>query len=50
MDCYVFQKLLLIIKDIIISEKAYLFELNYIFAQIGIDTFEELDYAKFIYK
>jgi CMP-N-acetylneuraminic acid synthetase len=40
----------LILKDIIISENAFPFEVNHIFAQIDIDTPEDLDYAKYLYQ
>ncbi|MCP2029170.1 N-acylneuraminate cytidylyltransferase [Flavobacterium sp. HSC-32F16] len=39
----------LIMKDIIISENAFPFEVNHIFAQIDIDTLEDLEYADIIY-
>lgn len=40
----------LILKDIIISENAFPFEVNHIFAQIDIDTPEDLDYARYLYQ
>jgi N-acylneuraminate cytidylyltransferase len=39
----------LIMKDIIISENALPFEVNHPFAQIDIDTLEDLEYAEIIY-
>lgn len=38
----------LILNDIIISENAFPFEVNHIFAKVDIDTPEDLDYANFI--
>jgi CMP-N-acetylneuraminic acid synthetase len=40
----------LILNDIIISENAFPFEVNHIFAQVDIDTPEDLDYAKYLYQ
>jgi CMP-N-acetylneuraminic acid synthetase len=40
----------LIKKDIIISENAYPFQINHIFATIDIDTQEDFDYAEYLYK
>lgn len=40
----------LILKDIIISENAFPFEVNHIFAQIDIDTPDDLDYARYLYQ
>ena len=40
----------LILKDIIISENAFAFEVDHIFAKVDIDTLEDLDYANFINK
>lgn len=40
----------LILKDIIISENAFPFEVNHIFAQVDIDTLEDLDYAKYLFQ
>lgn len=40
----------LVLKDIIISEKAFPFEVNHIFAQVDIDTPEDLDYAKYLFQ
>lgn len=40
----------LILKDIIISENAFPFEVNHIFAQVDIDTPEDLDYAKYLFQ
>lgn len=40
----------LILKDIIISENAFPFEVNHIFAQIDIDTLDDLDYARYLYQ
>lgn len=40
----------LIKKDIIISENAFPFEVNHIFAQVDIDTPEDLEYARYLYK
>lgn len=39
-----------ILKDIIISENAFPFEVNSIFATVDIDTQEDLDYAEYLYK
>ncbi len=40
----------LILNDIIISENAFPFEVNHIFAHVDIDTPEDLDYARYLYK
>lgn len=40
----------LILEDIIISENALPFEVNHIFANVDIDTQEDLDYAHFLTK
>lgn len=40
----------LILKDIIISENAFPFESNHIFANIDIDTEEDLDYAEYLFQ
>lgn len=40
----------LILNDIIISENAFPFEVNHIFAQVDIDTPDDLDYARFLYQ
>jgi CMP-N-acetylneuraminic acid synthetase len=40
----------LILKDIIISENAFPFEVNHIFANVDIDTLEDLDYAEYLFK
>lgn len=40
----------LIMRNKIISEKAYPFEVNHIFANVDIDTQEELDYAEYLIK
>jgi CMP-N-acetylneuraminic acid synthetase len=40
----------LILKDIIISENAFPFEVNHIFANVDIDTPEDLEYAEYLYK
>lgn len=40
----------LILNDIIISENAFPFEVNHIFAQVDIDTPEDLDYAKYLFQ
>ncbi|WP_281231900.1 cytidylyltransferase domain-containing protein [Flavobacterium gelatinilyticum] len=40
----------LIQKDIIISENAFPFEVNHIFAQVDIDTPDDLDYARYLYQ
>lgn len=39
-----------ILNDIIISEDAFPFEINHIFASIDIDTQEDFDYAQYLYK
>ncbi|MFL9831966.1 acylneuraminate cytidylyltransferase family protein [Flavobacterium sp. ST-87] len=38
----------LILEDIIISEKAFPFEVNHIFAKVDIDTQDDLDYAEYL--
>lgn len=43
-------KVALILKDIIISENAFPFEVNHIFAHVDIDTPEDLDYARYLYQ
>lgn len=43
-------KVSLILKDIIISEKAFPFEVNHIFAAVDIDTQEDLDYAAYLFQ
>lgn len=40
----------LIMNDIIISENAFPFEVNHIFAHVDIDTPEDLDYARYLYQ
>ncbi|RUT70379.1 acylneuraminate cytidylyltransferase family protein [Flavobacterium cupreum] len=40
----------LIRNDIIISENAFPFEVNHIFAQVDIDTPEDLDYAAYLFQ
>ncbi|SHM61007.1 acylneuraminate cytidylyltransferase family protein [Flavobacterium saccharophilum] len=40
----------LILNDIIISENAFPFEVNHIFAQVDIDTPDDLDYASYLYQ
>ncbi|CAC9976383.1 acylneuraminate cytidylyltransferase family protein [Flavobacterium panici] len=40
----------LILNDIIISENAFPFEVNHIFAQVDIDTSDDLDYARYLYQ
>lgn len=40
----------LILKEIIISENAFPFEVNHIFANIDIDTPEDLEYAEYLYQ
>lgn len=42
-------KAALILEDIIISEDAYPFEIDHIFANVDIDTQEDFDYAKYLY-
>ncbi|MBF4486022.1 acylneuraminate cytidylyltransferase family protein [Flavobacterium sp. CSZ] len=39
----------LILEDIIISEDAFPFEIDHIFANVDIDTQEDFDYAKYLY-
>lgn len=39
-----------ILEDIIISENAFPFEVNHIFANVDIDTPEDLEYAEYLYK
>lgn len=39
----------LILEDIIISENAFPFEIDHIFANVDIDTQEDFDYAKYLY-
>jgi CMP-N-acetylneuraminic acid synthetase len=43
-------KAALILQDIIISENAFPFEVNHIFANVDIDTPEDLEYAEYLYK
>lgn len=43
-------KTALILDDIIISENALPFEVNHIFAEIDIDTRDDLDYARYLYQ
>jgi len=43
-------KATLILNDIIISENAFPFEVNHIFAQVDIDTPEDLDYAEYLFQ
>jgi CMP-N-acetylneuraminic acid synthetase len=40
----------LILKNIIISENAFPFEVNHIFANVDIDTSADLDYAEYLYQ
>jgi len=40
----------LILKDIIISENAFPFEVNHVFANIDIDTLEDFEYAEYLYQ
>jgi len=40
----------LILRDIIISENAFPFEVNHIFANVDIDIQEDLDYAEYLFK
>jgi CMP-N-acetylneuraminic acid synthetase len=40
----------LILNNIIISENAFPFEVNHIFAQVDIDTPDDLDYARYLYQ
>ncbi|WP_125722367.1 acylneuraminate cytidylyltransferase family protein [Flavobacterium ustbae] len=40
----------LILNSIIISENALPFEVNHIFAQVDIDTLDDLDYARYLYQ
>lgn len=40
----------LILEDIIISENAFPLEVNHIFANVDIDTKEDLDYAEYLYQ
>ena len=40
----------LILKDIIISENAFPFEVNHIFAHVDIDSQEDLEYARYLYQ
>lgn len=40
----------LILNDIIISENAFPFEVNHIFAQVDIDNLGDLDYAKYLFQ
>lgn len=39
-----------ILNDVIISEDAFPFEINHIFASVDIDTQEDFDYAQYLYK
>ena len=40
----------LILRNIIISENAFPFEVNHIFANVDIDIQEDLDYAEYLFK
>jgi CMP-N-acetylneuraminic acid synthetase len=40
----------LILKDIIISENAFPFEVNHMFANVDIDTLEDFEYAEYLYQ
>jgi CMP-N-acetylneuraminic acid synthetase len=40
----------LILQDVIISEKAFPLEVNHVFANVDIDTPEDLDYAEYLYQ
>lgn len=40
----------LILKDIIISENAFPFEVRHVFANVDIDTREDLEYAEYLYQ
>jgi N-acylneuraminate cytidylyltransferase len=40
----------LILEDTIISENAFPFEVNHIFANVDIDTKEDFDYAEYLLK
>jgi CMP-N-acetylneuraminic acid synthetase len=40
----------LILKDIIVSENVFPFEVNHIFANVDIDTLEALEYAEYLYQ
>lgn len=42
-------KAALILDDIIISENAFPFEVNHIFAEVDIDTQDDFDYAEYLY-
>nr|WP_199000993.1 acylneuraminate cytidylyltransferase family protein [Flavobacterium sp. ASV13] len=42
-------KAALILDDIVISENAFPFKIDHIFASVDIDTQEDFDYAKFLY-
>lgn len=43
-------KAALILNDTIISEKAFPLEVNHIFAQVDIDTQDDLEYAEYLFK
>jgi len=43
-------KATLILNDSIISENAFPFEVNHIFAQVDIDTQDDLEYAEYLFK
>lgn len=43
-------KAALILNDSIISENAFPFEVNHIFAQVDIDTQDDLEYAEYLFK
>lgn len=43
-------KIDLILKDIIISENAFPFEVNHVFGSVDIDTQEDLEYAEYLFK
>jgi CMP-N-acetylneuraminic acid synthetase len=40
----------LILQDILISEKAFPLEVNHVFANVDIDTKEEMEYAEYLYQ
>jgi N-acylneuraminate cytidylyltransferase len=40
----------LILQDSIISETAYPLKVNSIFANVDIDTYEDLEYAEYLYQ
>lgn len=49
-DCLYITKATLILDDIIISEDAFPFKIDHVFANVDIDTKEDFDYADYLIK